>query len=72
MRKDLETVWQLWQSELFENQFELEKEASKLYEQSPGKTRSFLTEYSLKWAEKIVKRGWSLGDELWTKYDEKF
>jgi hypothetical protein len=36
------------------------------------KRKKILTGYTLEWGEKVVQRAWDLGDELWTKYDEKF
>ena len=36
------------------------------------KQRKFLTEYSIKWGSAAVEKAWILGDNLWTKYDEKF
>ena len=72
MRRNLEATWQPWQSKLFENQSEIENNALELYKQNPEKAKSYLTDYSKKWGEKIIQRGWKLGDELWTKYDEKF
>ena len=72
MRHDLEAVWQPMQSELFANQVNFERTALELYRDDSYKLKEYLTEYSMKWADKIVKRGWKLGDELWTKYDEKF
>jgi dipeptidase len=65
-------VWKPLQKELFENQEDLEAEALRLLEKNPKKARSYLTEYSREWGEKVVARACKLGDELWTKYDEKF
>jgi len=43
-----------------------------IYQKNPQKARTFLTDYSIKWGEKVVNECWQLGDFLWTKYDEKF
>ena len=72
MRKDVEAVWKPLQSELFAKQKEIEEKALALYKKSPKEAREFLTQYSMKWGEKVVKAAWKLGDDLWTKYDEKF
>ncbi|MEJ2634060.1 MAG: C69 family dipeptidase [Calditrichia bacterium] len=72
MRKDVEAVWNPWQQELFANQNNVEKQAMALYNESPKRARQFLTQYTLQWGDKVVRRAWDLGDELWTKYDEKF
>lgn len=72
MHKDIDEVWNPWQEELFNNQEKMEKKAQDLLKQSPIKAKKHLTEYTNKWGHKVVERAWKLGDELWTKYDEKF
>ncbi|MFQ6092903.1 MAG: dipeptidase [bacterium] len=72
MRKDVDAVWKPLQAELLANQKKIEEEALALYENDPFKARAYLTDYSIKWGEKVVKKCWDLGDHLWTKYDEKF
>ncbi|UCE18111.1 MAG: C69 family dipeptidase [Gemmatimonadota bacterium] len=72
MRQDVEAVWGPLQTELFANQKRIEKEALALFEKNPKEAKAFLTDYSKKWGEKVVKECWDLGDHLWTKYDEKF
>ncbi|UCE08745.1 MAG: C69 family dipeptidase [bacterium] len=72
MRKDVEAVWKPIQAELFTKQNEIEDKALALYKKNPLEAREFLTQYSMKWGEKVVKAAWKLGDDLWTKYDEKF
>jgi dipeptidase len=72
MRKDVTAVWRPWQVEMFANQAGIEKEAMALLKKNPADAREFLTKYTLEWGNKVVARAWKLGDELWTKYDEKF
>jgi len=72
MRKDVEAVWYPLQDELFSAQNQVEIESILLYDHSPQKAIEYLTKYSMKWGERVVERAWKLGDELWTKYDEKF
>jgi len=72
MHKDVWAVWKPLQAEMFHNQPEIEKQALKLLKKNPKKARQFLTEYSVEWGNKVVERAWRLGDELWTKYDEKW
>ena len=60
------------QSEMFNNQSEIEKEAVQLLNKNPKKARQYLTDYGMEWGNKVVERAWKLGDELWTKYDEKW
>lgn len=73
MSKDVREVWDPMQKKLLENQESFEEKAKRLKEE--GKEEElikYLTDYSNKWGNKVVERAWKLGDELWTKYDEKF
>lgn len=72
MHKDVEAVWEPWQSNLIANQQVIEAEALKLYENNPKKAVEFLTKYSFDEGVKAMEEGIRLGDFLWTKYDEKF
>lgn len=72
MHEDVDDVWIPWQKELFEKQEEIDAKAQRLYKEDPEKAVEFLTNYTNKWGKKVVKKAWDLGDELWTKYDEKF
>ena len=70
MRYDVSAVWKPMQKELFNNQKSLEENVLK---QSKRKKQiQILTDYTNHWGNKVVQRAWKLGDELWTKYDEKF
>jgi dipeptidase len=72
MRHDVQAVWKPMQTEMFGKQRQIEKEALERFKDSPQGAVHYLTGYSMKWGEKVVKRCWELGDYLWTKYDEKF
>ncbi len=72
MRHDVTNVWQPMQAELLANQEIIEKKVLKLLKSDPEQARAILTQYGKDWGNKVVKRAWKLGDELWTKYDEKF
>ncbi len=72
MRHDVTKVWQPMQEELFANQSKVEEEALRLLLKNKKKTQTYLTNYIMEWGNKVVERAWKLGDELWTKYDEKF
>jgi dipeptidase len=72
MRHDVTAVWEPLQKEMFANQRAVEEEALRLHAKSPKKAREYLTGYSERQGEKVFDRAWKLGDELWTKYDEKF
>jgi hypothetical protein len=51
---------------------EVEKNAQELLRKKSGGSPQYLTKYSSDWGQKVITRAWKLGDELWTKYDEKF
>lgn len=72
MHKDLDAVWLPMQKEWIQEQKKIEAEAMSLYKKKPQKAIEFLTGYSNQQAEKAVEQAWKLGDQLWTKYDEKF
>ena len=72
MRHDVDAVWIPMQKELFQNQKAFEQEALELYKTSPEKCSEYLTDYTMKWGNTVVDEAWKLGDDLWTKYDEKF
>ncbi len=73
MRKDCDNTWGPVQKELFGNQQAFEAEALKLaVPGKPEKLRAHLTQYTKEWGDKVVAKAWTLGDFLWTKYDEKF
>ncbi len=60
------------QMELYADQESVEKEALKLLNRSPKKARKYLTEYSIKQQMMLNEKAWKMGDEIWTKWDEKF
>jgi dipeptidase len=72
MRHDVVAVWGPLQREMFANQRAVEEEALRLHMKSPKKAREYLTGYSRRQGEMVFDRAWKLGDELWTKYDERF
>lgn len=72
MRHDVTAVWQPLQTELFANIDKIDAEALKLLKKNPNKAKKYLTDYLIRWGDKVVAQAWQLGDNLWTKYDEKF
>jgi len=73
MHKDVDAVWNPMQQQMFNEVESTEAEALEL--QKAGKNEElikYLTNYTQKWGNTAVNRAWKLGDELWTKYDEKF
>jgi len=72
MHHDVDAVFNPMQKELFENVEQFEKDALELYKKNPKKAQEKLTSYSLEWGNKVVEKAWKIGNDLWTKYDEKF
>ena len=72
MRHDVTAVWAPTQEQLFSNQKSFEEKALYYHDMNPEKATEFLTQYSMEWADRIVREAWKLGDPLWTRYDEKF
>lgn len=72
MRKDVRTVWDPMQKEMFANQNDFEKQTVELIKKDKKSAMEKITKYSFDWQEKVVNRAWNLIDELWTKYDELF
>jgi dipeptidase len=69
---DIEKVWQKFEEDAFSNQSKLEEQALQLYKTDPEKARKFLTTYCLDLANKTVEAYWKLGDDLWSKYTNRF
>ncbi len=73
MSIDVLAVWKPMQKQMFDEAKSTETNALELYKANKNKEmKEFLTNYSQKWGNTVVDRAWKLGDELWTKYDEKF
>ncbi|HEY7751754.1 MAG TPA: C69 family dipeptidase [Ignavibacteriaceae bacterium] len=72
MRHDVRAVWDPIQKKLFADQKKFEEDAVKRFNLNRDDGREFLTKYCYDWQDDIIERAWLLGDELWTKYDEKF
>jgi len=73
MRWDVRAVWDPMQQEMFDKQADFESKAMALYKKGDKSVLSqYLTSYTMTWGNTVVDRAWKLGDELWTKYDEKF
>ena len=72
MKPVLEAVWQPMEEEAFARQAEIEAEALALYERDPARAEAFLTEYSHGLANAAVERYWTLGDQLWVRFNNFF
>jgi dipeptidase len=73
MHHDVDAVWDPMQVQLFAESKSTEAKALELHNaQKSEEMVKYLTDYTQLWGNKVVDRAWKLGDELWTKYDEKF
>lgn len=72
MRKDVDTVRIKLETDIFQQQKQIEEQALSLYQKNPDKARKFLTEYCNTRMNQLVKAYWQLGDDLWTRYTGKF
>jgi len=68
-RHDVDKVLLPLQKEIFSKQTETERKAMSM---NSKQTKAYLTRYTIDWGNKVVKKAWQIGDDLWTKYDEKF
>ena len=73
MRHDVDAVWGPMQKQMFDEVKDVEAKAVELSKSDDKQALiDYLTDYTNKWGNTVVNRAWKLGDELWTKYDEKF
>ena len=72
MVKDVEEVWKDVEGKAFAGQTEFEKKIVEIYRTDPVRAKRMLTEYGHGLANDAVARYWQLGDDLWTKYTNKF
>lgn len=72
MHKDVDAVFVPMQKQIFNDTRAFENRMVELYKNSPKETEKELTDYTLFWGDKAVNAAWQLGNDLWTKYDEKF
>ena len=68
MIKDVQLVQRQLEGKFFSRQGELEKAALNLYKKSPALARDYLTAYSVKEGNAVVKRWKKLGEQLIFKY----
>jgi len=64
MRKDIEEVWQPMQKEVYHEFMQLEKSLQEL--KGDTERSRIISEFTLKWGDKVVNKAWKLGDFLWT------
>lgn len=72
MRLDLAEVWEPFQTELINNQKNVEEKALELLKKDKSKAIEYLTNYTNEQCNEALEKAWKLGDHLWTKYDEQW
>ena len=72
MIKDIQLVCMEIEEKAFSDQQNIEEEVLALFKNDPKKAREFLTKYCLNLANKTVNSYWKLGDDLWSKYTNRF
>jgi dipeptidase len=72
MRVDVDSVRAIFEEKAFGERASVEERALALYEKSPKRARTYLTDYVTDHCDRITKAYWDLGDHLWTKYTGKF
>ncbi len=73
MHKDVDAVWNPMQKQMFDEVAKTETKALELHKANKNEELiNYLTDYTNNWGNKVVNTAWKLGDNLWTKYDEKF
>lgn len=72
MRHDVSAVRDPLQEKLLSNQKQVDERASELFPQDADAARVYLEEVTAEACAEVVEAYWSLGDLLWTKYDEKW
>jgi dipeptidase len=72
MRYDVTGVWHPWQLKYFSDQRAFEEKAAALLKEDRAKAITMMTNFCIEEGGAVVERAWQLGDDLWTRYDEKF
>jgi dipeptidase len=72
MRRDVHAVRDPLHAGAFAGQKRIEDEAVRLHGRNPAEAIEFLTRYSSDLCAKVTEAYWKLGDDLWTKYDERW
>jgi dipeptidase len=72
MRYDVYAVRDPFRREAFDDQKRVDDEALRLYTEDPTKAIDYLTTYSCDFCGRITDAYWKLGDDLFTKYDERW
>jgi len=67
--EDVKKVQEKWEGGAVKNTPLIDKTAQKLYKQDPARALEFLTDYTINYANSVVKAWWDLGDFLLVKYN---
>ncbi len=67
--EDVKKAQEKWEGIAFQSIPIIDKAASELYRENPGKARQFLTDFSINHANSVVNAWWKLGDDLLVKYN---
>jgi dipeptidase len=70
MRVDVAGVRGPLQEQFLTEQKAIAQKASELFKQDPAKARAFLTEQTAAACRQATQAYWTLGSQLWNKYDE--
>jgi dipeptidase len=72
MRKDVAEVRNPIQQRLLAQQAEVDARAQELLARDPAGAAAYLTEVSRQASDEVIEAYWKLGDQLWTRYHEKW
>lgn len=72
MGEDVAEVRDPLQEKFLDRQPEIDRRATELLLEDPEAARAWLTQLSHDACEEATDAYWRLGDQLWTKYDEKW
>jgi dipeptidase len=72
MRRDVAAVRDPLLDRFFAEQAGIEAEALELHGQGDPGAVDYLSRYTVQLCDEVVTAYWRLGDDLWTRYDEKF
>ena len=72
MRRDVSGVRDPLQEQFLSHQKAVAKKACELLKQDPAKARQYLTEQTAEACRQATQAYWTLGSQLWNKYDEQW
>lgn len=72
MRRDVYAVRDVLHADAFAEQKRIEDEAARLHARNPAEAIEYLTKHSNDMCVRLTEAYWKLGDDLWTKYDERW